>query len=115
MTARLVLDRHTARPGDEVALMIINDTDHPLGSGLGYSLERQTADGWVEIPVLDVFAAVALGLAPGKTSRKMTTTVPKDTQDGVYRVSKQIWFDRADDLPSRDREQHIYAEFTVEA
>ena len=115
MMARLVLDRYTARPGDEVAHMIINDTNHPLEFGLGYSLERQTADGWVEIPVLDVFAAVALGLAPGKTSRKMTTSVPKDLSPGMYRISKQIWVDQADDRPFRDREECIYAEFALEA
>ncbi|GAB3913702.1 hypothetical protein GCM10011575_19630 [Microlunatus endophyticus] len=115
MSARLVLDRHTARPGDEVAHMIINDADRPLEFGLGYGLEQHTADGWVEIPVLDVFAAVGLGVDPGMTSRAMTMTVPGDLEPGRYRISKQIWVDQADDRPFRDREECICAEFTVEA
>ena len=112
--ARLVLDKHTVVPGDQIAYVIINDTDQPLAFGLGYGLEEQTSNGWTETPVLDVFAAVGLGVDAGGTSLEMTATVPPNLRPARYRISKRFWADLPDDLPPHAREQCISAEFTVE-
>src|SRR5947209_8961884 len=65
------------RPGDTLRYRINNTGSIALICGLGYRLERKTAEGWVLMNPGMAFRAIGFGVLPDE-SRELRATVPAD-------------------------------------
>jgi hypothetical protein len=86
-TVRLVLDRATYGPGDDVKLTITNDTPRELGyNACTRVVERESGAGWIEVPEPDRVCTMELRpLARAETVTEQTDVPPLPA--GRYRIA----------------------------
>lgn len=102
-----------AKPGEELALTIRNETGEIVSYGAAFELEREVNGDWEQIELDLAFIQILLTLDPGEGATE-SVPLPDDLEPGVYRIIKTF------DLPGPDqaeapRRQRPSAEFEVVA
>lgn len=82
------------RPGDTLLYRINNTGFIELICGVGYRLERKTADGWILMNPGMAFQAIGLSVLPDE-NRELRAMIPADAPPGLYRISTSVNSDHA--------------------
>ena len=89
LAAELELAAPRVRPGGQLGYRIVNSGSVTLVCGVGYSLERETTDGWtLENPRM-AFPAIGLLVEPG-ASRELRANIPNHAAAGRYRIGTSV-------------------------
>ena len=94
-TLRLAIaDKHLATLDNIVQARIVNPTDTTVEYGKEYHIERETADGWQEVPWSDDYGwnLVGYGVKPHSSTMQGTTAQIDffHLAPGHYRLSKEV-------------------------
>lgn len=92
----------------ELEVVLRNNTKLALTTGYPYKVQRQTTEGWIDIPLNLSFILPALRLSPGD-EMNFSCALPNDSysyEPGLYRIEKSIVF-------ADQSNASVYAEFTL--
>jgi hypothetical protein len=108
LDAELELAAPCVRPGEQLGYRIVNSGSVALVCGVGYSLERETADGWILENPRMAFPLIGLQVQPG-ASREPRADIPSRAAAGRYRISTSVHTGHGEGL----REVKLCADFEV--
>lgn len=84
---RLIFSAMPVQPGEQFDVAVANDSDRRVGYGVGYTIERQTQDGWEQVPgTPSAFVSIGLSARPRGVGSCFLVSVPSDVAPGTYRV-----------------------------
>ena len=86
LAAELELAAPRVRPGEQLGYRIVNSGSFALMCGVGYSLERETTDGWTLENPRTPFPAIGLLIQPS-ASLELRADIPNHAPTGRYRIS----------------------------